>query len=282
MRTHFDGSELHSARRLSACRAFTLIELLVVITILAIVAAMLLPALVNRDHRSTVIFCVSNFKQWVAMANVYASDDPKGRLPAFGAIGSDGNPWDVSTNFIPAMMPYGITVPMYYCPVRHQEFEADNQKSIENKLGPISNLDVLQQFLLRYRRIGGGVALNHAYWAPRQSSATSQYPVMDTNHCTWQGSVSPALNNSRPNTNSDGTVNVQPLITDKCGNGPLFSPTSVASTNVNNISPNTGHFYRGTYSSCNLGFGDGRVETHTPYGTQWQYVTGGGQAFWFY
>ncbi|MGA3283500.1 MAG: type II secretion system protein [Verrucomicrobiota bacterium] len=281
MKIRFDGSVLRRARRLSMWRAFTLIELFVVITMVVIVAALILPRLAGSG-RAPVTQCVFNFKQWVTMANVYASDNKKGSLPAFGAIGSDGNPWDVSTDFITAMLPYGMTVPMYYCPVRSKEFEADNKKSIKNNLGPITSLDTLQQFLLRYHQCKGGVVLNHAYWVPRQSSATSQYPGMDTNHCTWQGSVSTALNNSGPNTNSDGTVNGQLLITDKCGNGLLFSPTSVASTNVDKISPNTGHFFRGTYSSCNLGYLDGHVETHPRAWTQWQYVTGGGQAFWFY
>jgi prepilin-type N-terminal cleavage/methylation domain-containing protein len=281
VRNHFIGFKSRGARRLSARRAFTLVELFLVITILAIVAALLLPALVKDGPPRGPARCVGNFKQWSTMANVYASDN-NDWLPAFGAIGSDGNPWDISTNFIPAMIPFGLTVPMFYCPVRHKEFEADEKKSIESKLGPFTSMDVFQQFLLRYRRTSGGVALAHAYWVPRQSSATSYYPVADTNHCTWQGSVSPAINVGWPRKTSDAIITKQPFITDKCGAGPLFSAKSVASTNVNNISRNTGHFFRSTFSSCNLGFGDGHVDTHPRADTQWQYVTGGGQAFWFY
>jgi len=126
----FDGSESCVARRLSANRAFNRIELFVVIAICTILAIILiLPALARAKFTSHGANCVFNFKQWATMANIYASDDPKGRYPAFGALGSDGNPCDVSTNFIPAMVPYGMVVPMYYCPVRHQEFEADEKES---------------------------------------------------------------------------------------------------------------------------------------------------------
>lgn len=71
---------IQSATRLYA---FTLVELLVTITILAILAALLLPALANSKSKARQTECTGNLRQWGLAYRMYA-DDHEDFLPRRG------------------------------------------------------------------------------------------------------------------------------------------------------------------------------------------------------
>ena len=62
-------------RRNSARGAFTLIELLVVITIIAILAALLLPVLGKAKDQSKTSACVNNSRQLAVACHIYLTDN---------------------------------------------------------------------------------------------------------------------------------------------------------------------------------------------------------------
>jgi prepilin-type N-terminal cleavage/methylation domain-containing protein len=77
------------ARNPRARVAFTLIELLVVIAILAILAALLLPSLVNAKERGRRTSCRNHLRQFAISLHLYGSDNSE-RLPT-GASENDNS-----------------------------------------------------------------------------------------------------------------------------------------------------------------------------------------------
>ena len=69
----------------NASRAFTLVELLVVITIIAILAGLLLPALTRAKSKAHQISCLNNYRQLQICWQMYC-DDNQDTLPANEAI----------------------------------------------------------------------------------------------------------------------------------------------------------------------------------------------------
>ena len=127
-------------RRAIPARGFTLIELLVVVAIIAILAAMLLPALGKAKLKAQGIQCMGNGRQlamgWLMYAHdnadrlVYASDDGTGaKNPrnqyAWTQQHLDYNPanranWDINADITKGpLWPYYKNAAIYKCPADH-------------------------------------------------------------------------------------------------------------------------------------------------------------------
>ncbi len=115
--------------RIRHSTAFTLVELLVVVTIIAVLAAMLLPALQKSRESAKTAACISNQKQIVMACLLYA-DEHAGQLP-----NGDDYAGTRSESWVLCIMPYlsgkpNKAVAVLACPVGQTQPLTSGYRSI--------------------------------------------------------------------------------------------------------------------------------------------------------
>jgi prepilin-type N-terminal cleavage/methylation domain-containing protein/prepilin-type processing-associated H-X9-DG protein len=273
--------------------AFTLIELLVVLAMVTLLAMTLLPALAKAKYPSMVSNCAANFRQWVEMANVYASDDAQGNLPSFVCCATGGDATDVATNFIPNLVPYGMTIAMNFCPVRSGDLDVANAQ-FKNGYGNlpaqhryIQNIADFNLWVCKARSNNGGYSkLIHLWWVPRETNLLGfGLPQSGGSLFPWPGypaGNAPAGAVPWPSKLSDKSARLQPVISDLAEYNGTSTDPNVLTQGVPGISLGQAHFYNGTLQSVNAAYADGHVETHTRENMAWQYTGNLGSQSYFY
>ena len=97
--------------------AFTLIELLVVIAIISILAALLLPALINAKERARRVACKSHLRQFILAVHLYGDDYSQWLPTGASEAGSlDDHIPVLRTNTRKAIIQYSVSYRILDCP----------------------------------------------------------------------------------------------------------------------------------------------------------------------
>jgi prepilin-type processing-associated H-X9-DG protein len=235
------------------------VELLVVLAVMAILVAILLPVLSFGKFRARVATCSNSYRQWGVAVALYATEDGRGRLPSFRlpvdemVQYSTLEPWFVPFATITNMESHGVTVPLWFCPLRGKTFEV-HRKNFRSMKGRdlLTPTDLVEE----YEKIQGAAFAfpDLFWWVPRRLGESSlEFPdpkLMKTR-----------VSDPWPSRMDDPTVSTMPFASDwtvgvKEGAG--FAVTG------------GGHRWAGSLKDNNAAYADGHVESRSAKQLQWQ------------
>ncbi len=260
-----------------------MIELMVTIGIIAVLAALLVGAVTGAQFRSRVTSCSNNFRQWGIAVNLYAAEDPKGRLPAYTMKVTDfagyGDilPWMVSREMGTNLGRYGVTVPLWFCPARPGDLQLVKDNMVFIRPGwTLSSLEDLTAYWAwdagkdRKGNPRSFAIIDYNWFVPRPLEGTStRYPDPAVVRCR--------IPDGWPSRLEDPSGAVQPIMTDRIHGGWNEDKTAME---IGAGKFAGGHqFPRFFLWNINALFVDGHVETRATKQLQWQFeMAGNGHA----
>jgi prepilin-type N-terminal cleavage/methylation domain-containing protein/prepilin-type processing-associated H-X9-DG protein len=223
--------------------AFTLIELLIVLGVIALLAALLFPAVSSIRRQAKVTQCASNLRQICAAMHAYAVDN-KGKFPDMTLPGTGANLWDVSHFFTQEMRRLGVDFRTYLCPAS----QIDRSVALAD-FTTYSNFNIIQ----------------YNIWVPHLNGGRLDPPPL-TGGAFVLVSPPPTMSFAGPADVSDMSEFQNPIITDLVASGGGATPPANADPSVYGnpyqIAFNSNHGDGTRIVGVNWGFVDGHVEFH--------------------
>jgi len=160
-------------------RGFTLIELLVVIAIIALLMAILMPALARVRSQAKTVVCQANLKQWGMVWSMYTEENA-GKIPDY-----------MGSNWMSVLIEYyGNSDKLLYCPMATKTLSegAEVRFSAIGGAGDRIGSYSLNEWVNDSDDAGSGRSLED-YWRTINHKGLSNVPVMADG--TWRSDGQP-------------------------------------------------------------------------------------------